>query len=95
MAISWNASAGATSYRVKRAATPGGPYTTLGSPVTTTFIDTTAAAGVRSYYVVSAVDGSGESANLNEVSTVPCAVCQSHVTASVAATLKCKHLRVR
>src|SRR5262249_8124447 len=38
--LSWNASAGATGYNVKRATTSGGPYTTVGTATTTSFTNT-------------------------------------------------------
>jgi acid phosphatase type 7 len=70
--LSWNASLGATSYNVKRATTSGGPYTTIASEVTSTsYTDSTAANGTTYYYVVSAVNANGESANSNEVSATP------------------------
>jgi fibronectin type 3 domain-containing protein len=71
VSLTWNASAGATSYRVKRASTSGGPYGLVGSPTPTSFTDNTAANGSTYFYVVSAVNGSGESPNSNEVSATP------------------------
>jgi fibronectin type 3 domain-containing protein len=71
--LTWNASTGATSYNVKRSTTSGGPYTTIASPTTTSFTDTTAVNGTTYFYVVSAVNGSGESANSSQVSATPSA----------------------
>jgi fibronectin type 3 domain-containing protein len=71
VALTWNASAGATSYNVKRSTTTGGPYTTISSPTTTTFTDTGLANGTTYFYVVSAVNSVGESANSAEVSATP------------------------
>jgi len=72
IALSWNASAGAANYNVKRSTTPGGPYTTIGPNVTaTSYTDTTVANGTTYYYVVSAVNVDGESANSSEVSATP------------------------
>jgi len=60
VALSWNASTGATSYTVLRATSPGGPYTTLATGVTgTSYTDTTALPGWTYYYAVSAGDSSG------------------------------------
>jgi hypothetical protein len=61
--LNWNASAGATSYRIKRATASGGPYAVVGSPVGTSFPDTTVSNGTTYYYAISAVNASGESAN--------------------------------
>jgi hypothetical protein len=70
--LGWNASVGATSYNVKRATVTGGPYTPIASGVTSTsHTDTTVINGTTYYYVVSAVNGSGESADSGEVSATP------------------------
>ncbi len=73
VSLVWNASAGATSYNVKRATTSGGPYTTISSPMVTTFVDSSAANGTRYFYVVSAVNSAGESANSAQVNATPTA----------------------
>ena len=69
--LAWTASAGATSYNVKRSTANGGPYTTLSSPTVTNFTDTGLANGAIYYYVVSAVNALGESANSTQVSATP------------------------
>ncbi len=74
VALSWTASAGATSYNVKRATLSGGPYTTISTPgaVTgTTYTDSTATNGTTYYYVVSAVGDGGEGADSTQVSATP------------------------
>jgi Fibronectin type III domain len=68
IALSWTAVSGATSYNVRRAATSGGSYTVIASPATTGHADTGLTAGTTYYYVVSAVNGNGESANSTEAS---------------------------
>lgn len=73
VALGWTAAAGASSYNVKRATTSGGPYTAIGTSTTASYTDTTAVNGTTYYYVVSAVNGSGESANSSEVSATPSA----------------------
>ncbi|WP_317972620.1 cellulose binding domain-containing protein, partial [Paenibacillus sp. CCS19] len=71
-ALSWTASSGATSYNVKRAATSGGAYTTVATGVTgTTYTNTGLTNGTTYYYVVSAVNSAGESANSSVASATP------------------------
>ncbi len=71
VSLSWNASSGASSYDVKRAAASGGPYGVIASPTSTAYTDGTAVNGATYFYVVSAVSGAGESANSVEVSATP------------------------
>jgi hypothetical protein len=56
---------------VKRGTASGGPYTTVSSPTTTSYTDTGLNNGTTYYYVVSAVNTYGESANSTEVSAKP------------------------
>src|SRR5499427_1440989 len=69
--LSWSASSGATSYNVKRSTTSGGPYTTIASPTTSSYTDTGVTNGTTYYYVVSAVNTAGQSANSGQVSATP------------------------
>ncbi len=71
VSLSWNASAGATSYNVKRATTSGGSYTTIASPTGTTYVNTGLTNGTTYYYVVSAVNSAGQSGNSSQVSATP------------------------
>jgi fibronectin type 3 domain-containing protein/regulation of enolase protein 1 (concanavalin A-like superfamily) len=71
VALTWNASSGATSYNVGRSTTSGGGYATIASPATANYTDTTAANGTTYYYVVSAVNGGGTSANSSQVIATP------------------------
>lgn len=72
VSLSWGEVAGAESYAVKRATTPGGSYTTIASTVTgTTYTDTGRTNGTTYYYVVTATNTIGTSANSNEVSATP------------------------
>ena len=66
--LTWDAVDGATSYRVYRATSQNGPYRLLGSVTTTTYVNTGAKDGVTYYYMVTAVNDSGESAYSNIVS---------------------------
>jgi hypothetical protein len=65
--LSWWGSAYATSYTVKRAAVPGGPYMTLATGITDplSYQDDSATSGTW-YYVVTAATPTGESAPSNE-----------------------------
>ena len=71
VSLTWNASSGATSYYVKRSTTSGGPYTQVGEPTATNYTDTGLTNGTPYFYVVSAVNSGGESANSSEVSATP------------------------
>ncbi|HLJ56319.1 MAG TPA: malectin domain-containing carbohydrate-binding protein [Chthonomonadaceae bacterium] len=71
VSLSWTGVNGATSYNVKRATTPGGPYTTIGSTTSSSYTDTGLTDGTTYYYVVSANTSSGESGNSNEASAIP------------------------
>lgn len=64
----WDPVEGATGYIVKRSETPGGPYTTTFSAITTTYPDTTVTNGATYYYVVTAIVNGVESGNSNEAS---------------------------
>ncbi|MEO5916425.1 MAG: cellulase family glycosylhydrolase [Luteolibacter sp.] len=71
--LTWSASSGATSYNVKRATVNGGPYTTITNVTGTSFTNTGLANGTTYYYVVSAVNASGESTNSGQASATPVA----------------------
>jgi parallel beta-helix repeat protein len=73
VALSWTASSGATSYNVQRSTTSGGPYSQIGTPATATWTDTSVTNGTQYFYVVSAVNPAGASANSAQVSATPAA----------------------
>src|SRR5271168_579111 len=74
VSLSWNASTGAASYNLKRSTSNGGPYNTaLASPTATSYTDTTVTNGTTYYYVVSAVNTAGQSANSAQASATPAA----------------------
>jgi fibronectin type 3 domain-containing protein len=71
LSLTWTASSGATGYHVKRSTVSGGPYTQVGSPTATSYIDNALTNGTKYFYVVSAVNTAGESANSNQASGTP------------------------
>jgi hypothetical protein len=71
VSLSWIASSSATSYHVKRGSVSGGPYTQIAAPAASTYVDTSLTNGTMYYYVVSALDSAGESANSTEASAMP------------------------
>jgi hypothetical protein len=84
--LAWSASSGANSYEVKRSTTQGGPYSTVGSPATPSYADTTVTNGTPYYYVVSAVNTFGTSADSGEVSATPTASTPPLAPTGLAAT---------
>jgi hypothetical protein len=71
VSLSWNASAGATSYHVKRSTTNGSSYTQVGAPTMASFADSGLTNSTTYYYVVTAVNAAGESGNSNQASATP------------------------
>jgi hypothetical protein len=71
VALTWTASAGASSYHVKRATVTGGPYTVIATPTPASYLDAGLTNGTTYYYVVSALDAAGESGNSTQVSATP------------------------
>jgi hypothetical protein len=69
--LTWTLSTAAGSYYVKRATASGGPYTVIGNPTGAGYDDLTAVNGTNYFYVVSAINAAGESANSNQASGVP------------------------
>ena len=73
VSLSWAAATGATSYHVKRSTTSGGPYTQVAAPTGASYTDTGLTNGTKYFYVVSALNSAGESANSTEVNATPSA----------------------
>ena len=71
--LSWASSNGATSYHVKRSTVSGGPYSAVGSPTGDSYVDASLTNGTKYFYVVSALNSAGESANSSEVNATPTA----------------------
>ena len=89
--VSWAAASGATGYNVKRSATSGRGYTTLGSSPTTSaspYLDTGLTGGTPYYYVVSSINtvATCESANSTQVTANPTGVCAPPTAPVVTAT---------
>lgn len=84
--LTWNASSAATSYTIKRATVSGGPYTVVGSSPSTGFTNTGLSNGTTYFYVVSAVNAGGESANSSSVSATPTAPTGGGTTLTVTST---------
>jgi len=68
--LTWNATSGAYTYNVKKSKVKGGPYKISGAGLTTRKFVNDGITGSRYYFVVSAVNGSGEGANSVEVTAV-------------------------
>jgi len=82
--VSSSASGSASSYHVKRATTAGGPYAQVAAPTVTSDTDASLTNGTKYFYVATAVNSYGESANSNEVSATPTGPLPSvHVTVNV------------
>ena len=79
VSLSWNASAGATSYTVLRSTTSGSGYAqvTGGSTTVTNFTDTTVTNGTTYYYVVTSTNLGGTSVSSNQASAQPLSALQS------------------
>jgi len=69
--LSWLASAGAVSYNVKSSTNNGVTYTVLANVTGTGYTNTGLTGGISYYYVVSAVNPGGQSANSLPASTTP------------------------
>jgi cellulose 1,4-beta-cellobiosidase len=69
--LSWTASLGATSYTVKRGTASTGPFATVTTVTGTTYTQTGLTNGTTYYFVVSASNANGESANTSAVSATP------------------------
>jgi fibronectin type 3 domain-containing protein len=73
VALSWSTVTGATGYNVKRSLSSGGTYATVASPAGTAYTNTGLTNGTTYYYVVSAVNSTGESSNSSQVTGTPMA----------------------
>lgn len=71
VALNWSVSATATNYYVKRSMSSGSGYATVGTNASLAFTNTGLNNGTLYFYVVSAVNASGEGGNSSEVSARP------------------------
>lgn len=70
--LAWLSASGATGYNVKYSTTTGGPYTVIATNVAaTSFVSTGLNNGTTYYYVVTATNAAGESADSSEVIATP------------------------
>jgi uncharacterized repeat protein (TIGR03803 family) len=69
--VTWSTVLGATSYTVKRGSSSGGETVVAAGLTTPSFTDTATVSGKRYYYVVTALNGFGESVGSYEVSITP------------------------
>jgi len=69
--VRWQPSLGARFYLVKRATTSGGPYKAIAKVTGSSYVDATVTGGDNYYYVVTAVNSAGESANSPEDNAKP------------------------
>jgi fibronectin type 3 domain-containing protein len=82
--LRWSTVSGATSYHLKRATASGGPYAEIAAPLWNGYTDVGADNGTTYFYVVSAVDATGQSANSAQVSAKPSAPAPPPTVTSVA-----------
>jgi hypothetical protein len=82
VALAWEQSTGATGYSIGRATSSGGPYASVGKSTSPSFTDTSVANGTAYYYVVSASNATGSSANSAAVSATPTAPIVTSMTLS-------------
>lgn len=73
VSLKWDSVSAATSYKVKRSTTTGGPYTDVATVNGNVYgyLDNSVVNGTTYYYVVTAVNAAGESSNSNEASATP------------------------
>lgn len=85
--LAWLASYSATSYSVKRGTVSGGPYTTIASPTTVSYSDTSVVNSTPYYYVVTATNSTGTSSNSSQVTATPMAAAPAAPTAPTSFTV--------
>ena len=72
VSLSWTASAGATTYDVKRSTSKGGPYSvSYPNLQATSYVDSSVTNGTTYYYIVQAGNSAGLSGNSNQATAAP------------------------
>ena len=84
VALTWSASAGATGYAVSRGASSAGPFASVGETASTSFTDTGVTNGTAYYYVVSASNMAGSSANSAALAATPLAMTRTQAARFLA-----------
>jgi hypothetical protein len=84
--LAWNASVSASGYNLKRSTTSGGSYTTIATNLPyLNYSDTGLTGGTTYYYVVTATNIYGESANSSEASARPVSMSPLQLSFGVSA----------
>ena len=84
--LTWAASYGATNYFIKQSTIGGGSYLVVGTNVDIAFTNTGLNNGSIYYYVVSALNASGESTNSMEVSARPVSLLPTQINLAIASS---------
>jgi hypothetical protein len=84
VALTWAASYGATNYFIKQSTVSGGSYIVVGTNANTGFTNTGLNNGTIYYYVVSALNVSGESTNSFEASARPVSLMPAQIALAFA-----------
>lgn len=85
VALAWTASTGATTYSIGRGTAQAGPFTSVGQTSSTSFTDTGVTNGTAYFYVVSASNATGASANSAAVAATPVAPAAAGLSRTQAA----------
>lgn len=73
VSLQWSSSSTATGYGLQRGTAASGPFTTIATPASLAYVDSGLQNGTTYYYVISASNSAGSSANSTAVSATPAA----------------------